>query len=76
MCHDAGTYASWLFRYLSELMDCPFCAGFWVSIAFQSVMKFNYLGHGFLGTALTTLAFAMIAGEVNYITHVKSEGGD
>ena len=71
--------------YLTELLACPYCSSFWVTVFVQLVCRYNALP-GFttsVGVIITGLAmtmigsmFACLAVVTLNLTHYRPHGGD
>jgi hypothetical protein len=49
-----------LFGYFNGMLECPFCTGFWVSVAVQIVLGIPVLGSHVLALMLVVPALAML----------------
>ncbi len=63
--------------YCTEMLACPFCVGFWVTVVVQTVMRFDAFERGLLGVLLTIPAFtvvgAFVARSVKHVTRSEEE---
>lgn len=47
---------------LQQMLMCPYCTGFWLSLLFQSVLRLDFYNAGILGVIAGVPALAMAAG--------------
>jgi hypothetical protein len=69
LAHDSDQVAK-VAGYFHDMLACPFCTGFWVTLAFQGVFRINPLGKGWLGLMLTAPALAIGAGYLGLATSI------